>query len=264
VFVAMSVVFGVGVGMKRALIASVLSLGLVAFAGVAGAAEPAKPQVPNDPRAAIAAKLPGVKASDVKPSPVSGFYEVIVEGEYLLSGDLFEISSRVNLTEAARSATRHQALAALNEDQMIIFSPPVVKHTITVFTDVDCAYCRKLHGEIAQLNKLGIRVRYLAYPRSGPGSEDWHKMEAVWCSKDRKAAITEAKLGNEIEKAPKCKTPIASQYALGESFGVRGTPAIITDEGQYIGGYLPPQKLAAVLDGALTRADARPLPQGER
>jgi thiol:disulfide interchange protein DsbC len=244
--------------MKRALISSWLSLGLVAFAGVGGAAEPVKPQVPNDPRAAIAAKLPGVKAADVRPSPVSGFYEVMVEGDlvyvsadgkYLLSGDLFEISSRTNLTEAARSATRHQALAALNEDQMIIFSPPVVKHTITVFTDVDCAYCRKLHGEIAQLNKLGIRVRYLAYPRSGPGSEDWHKMEAVWCSKDRKAAITEAKLGNEIEKAPKCKTPIASQYALGESFGVRGTPAIITDEGQYIGGYLPPQKLAAVLDG---------------
>jgi thiol:disulfide interchange protein DsbC len=241
--------------MNRA--AAVCLLGLIA--GSAVAAEPAKPQAPNDPRAAIAAKLPGVKPADIKPSPVSGLYEVTVEGnlayvtadgKYLLSGDLYEVGSRTNLTEAARAATRHQALAGLSEDQMIIFSPPVVKHTITVFTDVDCAYCRKLHGELAQLNKLGIRVRYLAYPRSGPGSESWHKMEAVWCSKDRKAAITQAKAGGDVQKSSKCgPTPIAAQFALGESFGVRGTPAIITDDGQYIGGYLPPQRLAAMLDG---------------
>jgi thiol:disulfide interchange protein DsbC len=134
---------------------------------------------------------------------------------------------------------------------MIVFapaSPDASKHTITVFTDVECGYCRKLHSEIEQINKLGVRVRYMAYPRAGPGTDDWHKMEAVWCSKDRKNAITQAKNGNDV-KAPSCgATPIAKQYALGEQMGVRGTPAIFTATGDYIGGYLPPQQLLEQLN----------------
>ena len=130
---------------------------------------------------------------------------------------------------------------------MIVFSPDAPKHTITVFTDVECGYCRKLHSEIEQINKLGVRVRYMAYPRSGPGTPDWVKMESVWCSTDRKAAITQAKQDKEV-KAATCATPVAKQYALGEQFGVRGTPAIFTNAGDYIGGYLPPQQLIEQLN----------------
>jgi thiol:disulfide interchange protein DsbC len=130
---------------------------------------------------------------------------------------------------------------------MIVFGPASAKYTITVFTDVECGYCRKLHGEIDQLNKLGVRVRYLAYPRAGPGTDDWHKMEAVWCSKDRNAAITMAKQGQVVQA--KCgATPVAKQYELGEEMGVRGTPAIFTMAGDYIGGYLPPGEMVRQLD----------------
>jgi thiol:disulfide interchange protein DsbC len=225
-------------------------------AAVSMAAEPAakasdaKPA--GDPRAIIAAKFPGVKPEEIKPAPIPGMYEVAMgadtayvsaDGKYLINGDLYQIDSRTNLTEANRSDMRRKAIAKLDERDMIIFSPAAPKYTVTVFTDVECAYCRKLHSEIAEINKLGVRVRYMAYPRAGPGTDDWHKMESVWCSKDRKSAITHAKQGEDV-KSPDCgTTPVAKQYALGEKIGVNGTPAVFTDSGDYIGGYLPAAKM---------------------
>jgi thiol:disulfide interchange protein DsbC len=229
---------------------------LLVFGGNTLASTPAMAQA-ADPRAAIAKKLPGVKVEDIVPSPIKGIYElrmggdvayVSADGRYLINGDMFDIDSRENITEAGRSDTRRKVLAKLDEKDMIIFSPQQTKHTITVFTDVECGYCRKLHSEIEQITKLGVRVRYMAYPRAGPGTRDWAKMEAVWCSQDRRGAITQAKLGREV-KAPECgATPVAQQFELGEQMGVRGTPAIFTNKGDYIGGYLPPQQLLEQLD----------------
>lgn len=230
----------------------------------AHAAEPVKADK-TDPRATIAAKFPGVKPEDIHPSPVAGVYGVQMgadtayvsaDGRYLFSGDLYEVDSRINLTEQGRSSARSKALAKLDERDMIVFGPAAAKYTITVFTDVECGYCRKLHSEIDQLNKLGVRVRYLAYPRAGPGTEDWQKMESVWCSKDRNAAITQAKQGQDV--TAKCgATPVAKQYELGEEMGVRGTPAIFTPTGDYIGGYLPPSEMVRQL-AELKAAAAKP------
>jgi thiol:disulfide interchange protein DsbC len=227
---------------------------LVAVFGTSVAADAAKPV---DPRVKIAEKFPGAKLDDVRPSPINGVFEVQMgadsayvsaDGRFLISGDMYDIDSRINLTEAGRSTARSAALAKLDERDMIIFTPAAAKHTITIFTDVECGYCRKLHSEIEQLNKLGVRVRYLAYPRAGPGTEDWQKMETVWCAKDRKTAITQAKLGQNV-KAQACgATPVGKQYELGEEMGVRGTPAIFTKDGDYIGGYLPPAEMVAQLD----------------
>jgi thiol:disulfide interchange protein DsbC len=137
---------------------------------------------------------------------------------------------------------------AVPESLMLIFSPPSPKYTITVFTDVDCAYCRKLHSEMAELNRLGIRVRYMFFPRTGPGSESWHKAEVVWCSQDRNATLTRAKAGAVLDLKQTCAdTPVAREYALGESVGVRGTPAIFTESGDYISGYMEPRELVKQL-----------------
>ena len=207
-------------------------------------------------KAAIAKKFPDITVDAVRASPMKGIYEVVMggdtayvsaDGKFLIAGDMYEIDSRTNLTEAGRQKTRVEALAKLDERDMIVFKPETVKHTITVFTDVDCGYCRKLHSEVKQLNDLGVQVRYLAYPRAGPGTEDWRKMEAVWCSKDRKNAITEAKAGRDV-KAGQCATPVAKQFKLGEQMGVRGTPAIFTATGDYIGGYLTPGQMMKELD----------------
>lgn len=232
------------------------------------AAEPAKPAAKptaaqaatkgEDLRVQLAKKLPGAKPEDVRPTPIAGIYEISMgsstayisaDGKYLISGDLYEIASKTNLTEERRSEGRVKGLATLKDADLIVFaSATPVKHTITVFTDTDCGYCRKLHSEIAELNKLGIRVRYAAYPRGGPGTEGWVTAEAVWCAKDRRAALTRAKLGEPVAGATCGTTPVASQYKLGEEMGVNGTPAIFTESGNYIGGYLPPQKLATYLD----------------
>lgn len=240
-----------------------LCLYALLFATVATAAEAPSADVrPSaDIRSVIAKKFPGVSAEDVRPSLIRGVYEVTMggdmayvsaDGRYAIAGDLYDIDTRQNLTEAGRTSLRVKTLAKLDERDMIIFKPAVVKHTITVFTDVDCGYCRKLHSEIDALNKLGIQVRYLAYPRAGPETKDWQKMEAVWCSKDRRAAITDAKRGKDVNTQPCGATPVAAQYALGERLGVRGTPAIFTTGGDYIGGYLQPAQMFEQLE-ALSR-----------
>jgi thiol:disulfide interchange protein DsbC len=219
-----------------------------------------------DPRALIAKKFgQDVKAEDVKPSPMPGIWEVPMgadvayvsaDGKYIIAGDLYEIDTRTNITEQGRASSRAKLLSKLDERDMIVFAPQaaVAKHTITVFTDVECGYCRKLHSQIDQLTKLGVRVRYAAYPRAGPGTPDWRKMEAVWCAKDRQGAITQAKLGQDIKSTNCGATPVAKQFQLGEDLGVRGTPAIFTKNGQYIGGYLPPADLIKQLD----EMDAKP------
>ncbi|HEY0938986.1 MAG TPA: DsbC family protein [Steroidobacter sp.] len=241
------------------LLASVATwLGASAFAAetAASAANAVDQKAMATIRATLARKFPDMTINNVQPTPMKDIYEVSLgtdiayisaDGRYLIAGEMYEIESRTNLTEAGRQKTRVKALARLDEREMIIFKPAKVKHTINVFTDVDCGYCRKLHSEIDQLNQRGVQVRYLAYPRAGPGSEDWEKMEAVWCSMDRKKAITDAKAGREV-KAQQCATPVAKQYQLGGELGVRGTPAIFTTSGDYIGGYLTPDQMVQELD----------------
>jgi thiol:disulfide interchange protein DsbC len=207
-----------------------------------------------DPRIALLKRLPaGSKLEDLRPSPIAGIYEfaqggevsyLTADGKYFLDGNVYDMDTRQNLSEARRMVARAALINAVPESEMLIFSPKNPLYTITMFTDIDCPYCRKMHSEMAEMNKLGVRVRYLFYPRSGPDTESWKKAEAVWCSADRNAALTRAKAGAELDLTKTCgSTPIASEYALGQSIGVRGTPAIITENGSYISGYLPPKEL---------------------
>lgn len=207
----------------------------------------------------LADLLPGVTREQVSESPISGIYEVSIgtqiayvsdDGRYLIQGEVFDLDSNENLTEQRRSRARVSVLSSLDNDQMIVFSPKEqpAKHSIVVFTDIDCVYCRRLHSEIEQINKLGIEVRYAFYPRSGPGTASWQKAGNVWCADDRNMALTKAKAGADVP-ANKCKnTPIQSQYDLGTQAGVRGTPAIFTLSGEQIGGYLPADAMLARLE----------------
>ena len=217
------------------------------------AADTASPSHPPISGAATSPpKIPGVKTEDVLATPVPGVFEVrrgadIVymtgDGQYVFTGDLVRISDQDNLTETHRRELRMKLIEAVSENQMLIFSPPQPKYTVTVFTDVDCAYCRELHRQIADYNRLGVRVRYVFFPRTGPNTESWFKAEQVWCSADRKAALTRAKLGQPLE-AKRCNnTPVAQEYALAKAIGLDGTPGIIAANGALLGGYLPPSAL---------------------
>jgi thiol:disulfide interchange protein DsbC len=208
--------------------------------------------VPADVRARVVARLPGATPGDVAPSPIPGLYEVTMggliayvseDGKYLLSGNVYDLDTQMNLTASRRNAARAKALASAPESQMIVFGPSNAKMSVTVFTDIDCGFCRKFHNQIADINKAGVRVRYMMYPRTGPGTESWKKAEQVWCSSDRRDALTRSKRGEAL-KAKNCGDgPIKTQYELGSDLGVEGTPAIFTQDGDYIGGFLTPAEL---------------------
>jgi thiol:disulfide interchange protein DsbC len=169
---------------------------------------------------------------------------VTADGKYLVSGNVYDLDTQENLTASRRNAARAKALAVAAEDKMIVFSPPSPKMTVTVFTDIDCGYCRKFHSQIAEMNKAGVRVRYLLYPRTGPGTESWRKAESVWCAADRRDALTRAKRGEEVKgKACAAAAAVQAQYDLGDDLGVEGTPAIFTQGGDYIGGFMTPAQL---------------------
>jgi thiol:disulfide interchange protein DsbC len=230
-----------------------LTLSLIAALPAAGQSVPAPAVSAADPRAAIAAKFPEVRPEQIAPSPVPGLYEVRIgakiayvsaDGRYLVQGDIIDIDTDQNLTESRRDGVRRDVLAGVSEAGMIVFAPAKPTSTITVFTDIDCGYCRKLHKQIADYNARGIKVRYMFFPRSGPGTESWTKAEQVVCAKDRQAALTRAKMGvTTNEKA--CKpNPVAQHYNIGRDFGVQGTPAIILESGELIGGYLDPAELS--------------------
>jgi thiol:disulfide interchange protein DsbC len=216
-------------------------------------AAPAPPATKGDPRAEVASRIPGTRPEELRPSPVAGVYEltrgadivyVSSDGKYAITGDLYDLKSNDNLTETHRREARAKLIAAFPESEMVVFGPKDPKYTVTVFTDVDCGYCRKLHSQIADYNRLGVRVRYLLYPRTGPNSPSWVKAEQVWCSADRNAALTKAKLGQELPNKPCANNPVARIHALGQDFGLQGTPDIVLPSGEMFPGYVPPDVLA--------------------
>ena len=210
------------------------------------------PSAKVDPRVEIASRIPGTKPDELRATPIPNIYElargseiayVTTDGKYAISGDLFDIPKNVNLTEDHRRDLRMKQIDAIPESEMVVFGPKDPKYTVTVFTDVDCAYCRQLHSQIADYNRLGIKVRYIFYPRTGPNTESWTKAEEVWCSDNRNDALTRAKLGQPLKAKPCANNPVARTYALGRDFGLQGTPAIVAANGEMFGGYLPPAQL---------------------
>lgn len=198
----------------------------------------------------------GEDVSDVKASPVNGFYEVMTtrglfyassDGRYIMQGTIYDLDNGFkNLTEQSMAKVRKEKMANFT-DSMIVFAAKKPKHTITVFTDVDCGYCQRLHSKMAEYNELGITVRYLAFPRGGPRSPAWGKMQSLWCSSDQHKAMDDLKHGSTIAKAS-CDNKVPEHYQLGIEFGVNGTPAIVLDDGSMIPGYQPPAQLIKILN----------------
>jgi thiol:disulfide interchange protein DsbC len=199
--------------------------------------------------------MPGVKPDRIEPAPIAGLYEVVygadvyyisADGRYLLDGSVFDLEQHKNLTDPIRQQARLAAINRLGEKNMIVFAPQQVKYTVTVFTDVECGFCRQFHQQVGELNDLGVKVRYLAFPRAGIGSSAYQTMVSVWCSDNPQKAITDAKLDKPV--APKqCKNPVREEYELGRTIGVRGTPTIILDNGELVPGYVPPKQLVQLL-----------------
>lgn len=202
--------------------------------------------------------LGGMKVEKVSPSGVKGINELYIEGvnlplylsedgRYLFEGQITDLVERVNLTENRQNKIRSMALEKIDPKDMIIYSPEgKKKHTITVFTDVNCPYCQKLHNDIPKYLEEGIEVRYLAFPAIATKE----RMESVWCAKDTKAAADLAMNKRKVNEKIKCEgaSPVEAQYQLGISFGITGTPNIILENGQMIGGYVPAEELIKLIN----------------
>jgi len=217
----------------------------------------------------LAGKLNGIEPSDISDSPVQGIYEVAVganvayvtsDGKYIFRGDIYDADSSANITEETRARARVAMLKSVDPKSMIVFSPKDgnVKHTVTIFTDIDCGYCRQFHREIDKVTAMGIEVHYMFFPRTGPNTESWEKADHVWCAADHNAALTKAKLGGEVPDATCGNTPVESHWSLGKRIGVRGTPAVFSESGELLGGYLPPATLAKALDESAAAAAHAP------
>jgi thiol:disulfide interchange protein DsbC len=209
---------------------------------------------------ALGKSMPTAKIESIKPSEIKGVYEVVLgssiyyvseDGKYLLQGRLVDVANRTDLTEQKLGATRKAALERIGTDNMIVFKPKIAKYKVSIFTDIDCGYCRKLHSEIDQYLAEGITIQYLFFPRAGKGSDSYDKAVSVWCAKDRNAALTAAKKDQGLEKKT-CANPIDKHMQLATEFEVKGTPMIVTENGNIYPGYLPAKQLLEALQGEKT------------
>ena len=210
-----------------------------------------------EPVLAFARDLLGEVGSDsVRATAVPQLYEVRLEGQFLyvtadgrhfVHGDLYESRSQTNLTEHSRRESRLDIVGVIDPDTFIVFAPEEIKHTVTVFTDVDCPYCAKLHQEVPELNALGVGIRYAAWPRTPPGTESYLRSVSVWCASDPHQALTDAKAGRDVTPA-ECENPVAAHLEAGKLVGARGTPTMVTENGDLIGGYVPYRELVRRLE----------------
>ena len=226
---------------------------LISFAFIfsVSAGEPEMKQV----KAGLVSAFPELSAATIKPGPVSGMYEIEFyakvfyttnDGKYLFMGDLVDMGTHTNLTEARRATIRMRLLDEVGEQNMIVMGPANPKRTLTVFTDVDCGYCAKFHLDVPALNKQGVKVRYLFFPRTGLHSESYKRAVAVWCADDRVKAIGIAKAGGKLDMKT-CANPVEKHYRLGERLDVSGTPTIFLDDGKTLPGYVPAPRLLSML-----------------
>lgn len=209
------------------------------------------PAVRSAIAAAVTQMSPGARVQAITSTPIAGLYQTIANGQvlyltgdgrYVIQGDAYDIKTRTPLNALTMDRLRRDAIAKLQPAQMIRFAPANPKYTVTVFTDVDCPYCRAFHANIAEINRLGIAVDYLFWPRTGLGTPSAQKAVDVWCASDRQTALTRAFEGQTPGNAS-CHSPVAHDFNLGVDLGVDGTPTVIADNGVVLGGYVDPQEL---------------------
>lgn len=213
-------------------------------------------------RAAIARLSSAVQVDAIEVAALPGFYQVIASGQllyvsadgrYMLNGDLYDLSAKRNVSSAAWAKFRQRELARVPEAQRIVYAPKSPRYTVSVFTDVNCSFCRALHKHIDAFNAAGIAVEYLAWPRegvvttAGRPTPTYTEMVSVWCASDRKAAFVDATTKDKVKPAT-CANPVSEQFELGLKLGVTGTPSIIGPDGRVLGGYLTPAQLLAALE----------------
>ncbi|MGY0505532.1 DsbC family protein [Luteimonas sp. e5] len=259
--------------MKKALLTALLGgMSLIACAQDKAASEApasaAAPEArPQDPAAApgsadanaIAAirKLnQQVEIDRIEAAPLPGFRQVVISGQvvyvsddgrYLMQGALYDVQEARDLSADALGGLRKELIDKVPASERIVYAPANPKYRVAVFTDVECPFCRAMHRDMAEYNRLGIAIEYLAFPRMGPASEDFRKMESIWCADNRKQVMDQA-MAERKPKAATCTSPVMAHWNLGQRIGLQGTPLIVAENGLSPPGYVPPAQLLQWLE----------------
>ncbi len=203
-------------------------------------------------REVVSERFAEISPEEIFESQIPGWYTIrkgaivayiSADGRYLLQGDMIDLESNANLTEESRNDARVKMMSDVPNEQLIVFTPEKVEATVSIFTDIDCTFCRRLHAQLDEYMAEGIEIRYFLYPRNGPTSPSWAKAENVWCADDRNEALTLAKLDEDYPTRTCDASVVSSHYLIGQDVGLRGTPAIILHDGSLFSGYLPPDQL---------------------
>lgn len=233
--------------MKRLL--SVLVIAISTMASAAFAGDDAVKRI----TASLAQIQPAMKPTSISESPIPDLYQVVFgsqviymtsDARYLFQGDFYDLEKKVSISESAKSAFRLEKLKKISSEDMVVYKPEKVDAVITVVTDIDCPFCRKLHNEVPDYLQNNVEVRYIFMPLKGPA--DMRKTISVWCSDDQQTSLDIAKAGGEVDEA-KCDNPIDKHLKLARELGVRGTPAILMENGEMLPGYVPFEKIVAEL-----------------
>lgn len=235
--------------MKKLLVIAIFCAGYSVAQKPSNEIESGFKNVAPDIKISAASKTPikGIQQIKLNTDNIDDVYYMTEDGKYFIQGNIIETKSRRNITEDSKNSVRKAIVNKFDDNQRINFFPDDMKHHITVYTDIDCGYCRKLHTEMKDYNDLGIGISYLFWPRSGLNTPSYDKSVSAWCAVDRNEAMTHAQNGTALE--PKqCDNPIAEHFESGKKIGVRGTPNIVTDAGELIPTYMPAKDLLKRLE----------------
>lgn len=239
---------------------TILMLLGIAVASLAHAASPTVPAAQQTVvTKAVQALSPDTEVESISTSPVAGFdavvgsgevYYVSTDGRFVMQGNLYDLKQVKNVTLSTMAASRQALVATIPQSERIVFSPPHPTKTLVAFVDFDCPYCREMVDHINDYLAKGIRLEFVSWPRSGRDSPSYFTAVNVWCAKDRKAAFLAAFAGKKVPEAS-CANPIGDQMGIAAKLDMPGTPGVLTENGQLIGGYVAPDKLGerlALLD----------------
>ncbi len=196
------------------------------------------------------------KIKSIKPSVIPGLYEVQInnqiiylsaDGEKVISGEIYDLKNKKSITEQASNELRKSALAAVADSDKIIYKAKKERYKVTVFTDISCPYCTKIHRKVPEFNELGITIEYLAFPRAGVGSRTANKMQKIWCAKNKTVAFSEASENREYPEQSCDGNQVGEQFKLGEELGIGATPTMVLNDGELLAGYMKPKDLLTYL-----------------
>lgn len=229
--------------MSRTLVAA-LCAAMLSFSGAAWAQ--AKGAAPEQRVGALFEERSGMKPASVARSPVSGLWEVVVgtdvyyvDGEvnYVINGQLFDARSRENLTQKKLDDLLRVDWKTLPLNQAVKLVRGNGSRVFATFEDPNCGFCRRLHNDLQNMKDATIYV--FLYPILS--ADSFEKAKDIWCARNRAAAWDEYMIQGKAPpaSAPDCKHPLQENVALGQKFGIRGTPTLIFTDGSRAPGAVP-------------------------